>query len=154
MNYSGVGETIIVGGINMRFGDYLKSKRKQRNITQEELARSLEVSSVFVHQLETGKVDAPSIERCQQMAVVLEIEIDELWTVARKERLKRFMEKEEIEQESFEVLTDSEKALINLYRSLDSDMRRDFGGMIFMLLRHTKDQGVQEILEEFMKKCA
>ncbi len=138
----------------MRFGDYLKSKRKQRNITQEELARSLEVSSVFVHQLETGKVDAPSIERCQQMAVVLEIEIDELWTVARKERLKRFMEKEEIEHESFEVLTDSEKALVNLYRSLDSDMRRDFGGMIFMLLRHTKDQGVQEILEEFMKKCA
>ncbi|MCH7949601.1 MAG: helix-turn-helix transcriptional regulator [Candidatus Dadabacteria bacterium] len=138
----------------MRFGDYLKSKRKQRNITQEELARSLKVSSVFVHQLETGKVDAPSIERCQQMAVVLEIEIDELWTVARKERLKRFMEKEEIEQESFEVLTETEKALINLYRSLDNDMRRDFGGMIFMLLRHTKDQGVQEILEEFMKKCA
>lgn len=138
----------------MRFGDYLKSKRKQRNITQEELARSLKVSSVFVHQLETGKVDAPSIERCQQMAVVLEIGIDELWTVARKERLKRFMEKEEIEQESFEVLTETEKALINLYRSLDNDMRRDFGGMIFMLLRHTKDQGVQEILEEFMKKCA
>jgi len=138
----------------MRFGDYLKSKRKQRSITQEELARSLDVSSVFVHQLETGKVDAPSIERCQQMAVILEVEIDELWTVARKERLKRFMEKEEIAPESFEVLTDSEKALINLYRSLDSDMRRDFGGMIFMLLRHTKDQGVQEILEEFMKKCA
>jgi len=138
----------------MKFGDYLKSKRKQRNITQEELARNLEVSSVFVHQLETGKVDAPSIERCQQMAVILDLEIDELWSVARKERLKRFMEKEEIEQESFEVLTDSEKALINLYRSLDSDMRRDFGGMIFMLLRHTRDQGVQEILEEFMKKCA
>jgi len=138
----------------MKFGDYLKSKRKQRNITQEELARNLDVSSVFVHQLETGKVDAPSIDRCQQMAVILDVEIDELWSVARKERLKRFMEKEDIEQESFEVLTDSEKALINLYRSLDSDMRRDFGGMIFMLLRHTKDQGVQEILEEFMKKCA
>ncbi|MEM7008136.1 MAG: helix-turn-helix transcriptional regulator [Thermodesulfobacteriota bacterium] len=138
----------------MRFGDYLKSKRKQRNITQEELARSLEVSSVFVHQLETGKVDAPCLDRCSQMAVILEIEIEELWNVAKKERLKRFMEKEDIEQDSFEVLTDSEKALINLYRSLDSDMRRDFGGMIFMLLRHTKDQGVQEILEEFMKKCA
>ena len=39
----------------MRFGDYLKSKRKQRNITQEDLARSLNVSSVFIHQLETGK---------------------------------------------------------------------------------------------------
>ena len=138
----------------MRFGDYLKSKRKQRNITQEELARSLEVSSVFVHQLETGKVDAPCMDRCHQMAAILEIEIEELWNVAKKERLKRFMEKEDIEQDSFEVLTDAEKALINLYRSLDSDMRRDFGGMIFMLLRHTKDQGVQEILEEFMKKCA
>jgi hypothetical protein len=88
------------------------------------------------------------------MAAILEIEIEEMWNVAKKERLKRFMEKEDIEHDSFEVLTESEKALINLYRSLDSDMRRDFGGMIFMLLRHTKDQGVQEILEEFMKKCA
>ena len=138
----------------MRFGDYLKSKRKQRSITQEELARSLDVSSVFIHQLDTGKVDAPSIDRCHQMAAILEIEIEEMWNVAKKERLKRFMEKEDIEHDSFEVLTESEKALINLYRSLDSDMRRDFGGMIFMLLRHTKDQGVQEILEEFMKKCA
>jgi hypothetical protein len=32
-------------------------------------------------------------------------------------------------------------------------MRRDFGGMIFMLLRHSQDEGVQEILEEFIK-CA
>ena len=138
----------------MRFGDYLKSKRKQRNITQEDLARSLDVSSVFVHQLETGKVDAPSIERCTQIAAILKIEIDELWSVAKKERLKRFMEKEEISEDSFEVLTDSEKALINLYRSLNSEMRKDFGGMIFMLLRHSTDEGVQEILEEFMKRCA
>lgn len=138
----------------MRFGDYLKSKRKQKNITQEDLARSLNVSSVFVHQLETGKVDAPSIDRCQQIAVVLELRIDELWTVAKKERLNRFMEKEDISRESFEVLTDAEKSLINLYRSLDTEMRKDFGGMIFMLLRHSHDEGVQEILEEFMKKCA
>lgn len=138
----------------MRFGDYLKSKRKQKNITQEDLARSLNVSSVFVHQLETGKVDAPSIDRCQQIAVVLEVRIDELWTVAKKERLNRFMEKEDISRESFEVLTDAEKSLINLYRSLDAEMRKDFGGMIFMLLRHSHDEGVQEILEEFMKKCA
>jgi len=138
----------------MRFGDYLKSKRKHKNITQEDLARSLEVSSVFIHQLETGKVDAPSIDRCHQIAAILEVEIEELWTVAKKERLNRFMEKEEISQESFEVLTDAEKALINLYRSLDSDMRKDFGGMIFMLLRHSRDEGIQEILEEFMEKCA
>ena len=66
----------------MRFGDYLKSKRKQRNITQEDLARSLNVSSVFVHQLETGKVDAPSLERCQQISSILKVTIEELWTIA------------------------------------------------------------------------
>ena len=59
----------------MRFGDYLKSKRKQKNITQEDLARSLSVSSVFIHQLETGKVDAPSIDRCQQIAAILDVNI-------------------------------------------------------------------------------
>ena len=137
----------------MRFGDYLKSKRKQKSITQEDLARSLSVSSVFIHQLETGKVDAPSLDRCQQIALILQVEFEELWAIAKKERLKRFMEKEDISEQSFEVLTDAEKVLINLYRSLNHDMRRDFGGMIFMLLRHSNDEGVQEILEEFMK-CA
>ena len=138
----------------MRFGDYLKSKRKQKNITQEDLARSLSVSSVFIHQLETGKVDAPSLERCQQISIILGIDTNELWAVSKRERLKRFMDKEDISAEAFEVLTDPEKALINLYRSLDAELRRDFGGMIFMLLRHSQDEGVQEILEEFINKCA
>jgi len=43
--------------------------------------------------------------------------------------------------------------LIKLYRSLDDDMKRDFSGMIYMLLRRAENEGVQEILEEFMK-CA
>ncbi len=137
----------------MRFGDYLKNKRKQKSITQEDLARALSVSSVFVHQLETGKVDAPSMDRCQQIADVLGVQIDELWNVARKERLKRFMEREGIYEDDREVLTEVERMLIKLYRTLDEDMRRDFGGMIYMLLRRSQNEGVQEILEEFMK-CA
>ena len=88
----------------MRFGDYLKSKRKQKNITQEDLARSLSVSSVFIHQLETGKVDAPSLERCQQISAILQVKIEELWTIAKKERLKRFMEKEEILQDRYSTV--------------------------------------------------
>lgn len=137
----------------MRFGDYLKNKRRQRNITQEDLARALNVSSVFIHQLETGKVDAPSLERCQQIVEILEIPIDELWNVAKKERLARFMEREGISEDDLEVLTEVERTLIKLYRSLDEDTRRDFGGMVYMLLRRFQDEGVQEILEEFMK-CA
>lgn len=137
----------------MRFGDYLKNKRRQRNITQEDLARALNVSSVFIHQLETGKVDAPSLERSQQIAEILDIPIDELWNVAKKERLARFMEREGILEDDFEVLTEVERTLIKLYRSLDGDTRRDFGGMVYMLLRHFQDESVQEILGEFMK-CA
>jgi transcriptional regulator with XRE-family HTH domain len=137
----------------MRFGDYLKNKRRQRNITQEDLARALSVSSVFIHQLETGKVDAPSSERSQQIAEILEIPFDELWNVAKKERLARFMEREGISENDFEVLTEIERTLIKLYRSLDGDTRRDFGGMVYMLLRRSQDEDVQEILEEFMK-CA
>jgi transcriptional regulator with XRE-family HTH domain len=137
----------------MRFGDYLKNKRRQKNITQEDLARALGVSSVFIHQLETGKVDAPSLERCNQIADILEVTIDELRNVAKKERLRRFMEREGINEDDFEVLTEGERTLIKLYRSLDEDSRRDFGGMVYMLLRHSQDEGVQEILEEFMK-CA
>ncbi len=137
----------------MRFGDYLKNKRKQKNITQEDLARALGVSSVFIHQLETGKVDAPSFERCQQIAEILDVPIDELWSFARKERLKRFMEREGISEDGLEILTEAERMLIKLYRSLDSEMKKDFGGMIYMLLRHSQNEGVQEILEEFIK-CA
>ncbi len=137
----------------MRFGDYLKNKRRQKNTTQEDLARALGVSSVFIHQLETGKVDAPSLERCNQIADILKVTIDELWNVAKKERLRRFMEREGITENDFEVLTEGERTLIKLYRSLDVDSRRDFGGMVYMLLRRSQDEDIQEILEEFMK-CA
>jgi transcriptional regulator with XRE-family HTH domain len=137
----------------MKFGIYLKNRRKQKNITQEDLARALNVSSVFVHQLETGKVDAPSLERCQQMADILGLKFEELWNVARNERLNKFMEREGIFQDAVQVLTESEKMLVRLYRTLDSEMRRDFTGMIYMLLRRSENDNVQEILEEFMK-CA
>ena len=135
----------------MRFGDYLKSKRKGINVTQEDLANYINVSSVYIHQLETGKVDAPSYERCVQLAAVLKLGIDELWNVARRERLKRFMDKEEIVEQNLEVLTDEEKLLIKLYRSLDDEIRKDFSGMIFMLLRHSQNEELQKALDEFMK---
>jgi len=135
----------------MRFGEYLKSKRKKRSVTQEDLARFLNVSSVFIHQLETGKVDAPSYDRCEQLSLILKIEIEELWNVARRERLKRFMEKEDIDETNLEVLSKEEKLIVKLYRSLDDDMRKDFSGMVFMLLRHSQSEELQKVLDEFMK---
>ncbi len=61
------------------------------------------------------------------------------------------MHKEDIIEQNLEVLTDEEKLLIRLYRSLDEEMRKDFSGMIFMLLRHSQNEDVQKVLEEFMK---
>ena len=137
----------------MRFGDYLKSIRKRKKITQENLARSLDVSSVYIHQLETGKVDAPSFDRCQQISSILEVKVDEIWSVSRAERLKRFIEKEDISEQELEVLTNEEKMLVKLYRSLDGEIKKDFTGMVFMLLRHSQDKELRKILEEFVK-CA
>ena len=137
----------------MRFGDYLKKIRKRKKITQENLARSLEVSSVYIHQLETGKVDAPSFDRCQQMSSILEVKVEEIWSVSRAERLKRFIEKEAISEQELEVLTNEEKMLLKLYRSLDGEIKKDFAGMVFMLLRHSQDKNLRKILEEFVK-CA
>ena len=124
----------------MRFGDYLKSIRKRKKITQENLARSLDVSSVYIHQLETGKVDAPSFDRCQQISSILEVKVEEIWSVSRAERLKRFIEKEDISEQELEVLTNEEKMLVKLYRSLDGEIKKDFTGMVFMLLRHSQDK--------------
>jgi transcriptional regulator with XRE-family HTH domain len=137
----------------MKFGDYLKRIRKRRKITQENLARSLEVSSVYIHQLETGKVDAPSFDRCQQISSILGVKIEEIWSVSRTERLKRFIEKEAISEKELEVLTNEEKMLLKLYRSLDGEIKKDFAGMVFMLLRHSQDKNLRKILEEFVK-CA
>ncbi|MCY3624989.1 MAG: helix-turn-helix domain-containing protein [Candidatus Dadabacteria bacterium] len=137
----------------MNFGDYLKRIRKRRKITQENLARSLEVSSVYIHQLETGKVDAPSFDRCQQISSILGVKVEEIWSVSRTERLKRFIEKEAISEQELEVLTNEEKMLLKLYRSLDGEIKKDFAGMVFMLLRHSQDKNLRKILEEFVK-CA
>ncbi len=137
----------------MRFGDYLKRIRKKKKITQENLARSLDVSSVYIHQLETGKVDAPSFDRCQQISSILGIKVEEIWSVSRAERLKRFIEKEAISEQELEVLTNEEKMLVKLYRSLDGEIKKDFAGMVFMLLRHSQDKDLRKILEEFVK-CA
>ncbi len=137
----------------MKFGDYLKGIRKRRKITQENLARSLEVSSVYIHQLETGKVDAPSFDRCQQISSILGVKVEEIWSVSRTERLKRFIEKEAISEQELEVLTKEEKMLLKLYRNLDGEIKKDFAGMVFMLLRHSQDKNLRKILEEFVK-CA
>lgn len=137
----------------MTFGDYLKTKRKQRGITQGVLAHYLDVSKVYIHQLETGKTDSPSRERCHQIAQCLRVSVEEIWNLSRHERLRKFLEKELIGEKKFEILTDEERYLVKLYRVLDDDAKKDFNGMIFMLFKHYRNPEAKKILEEFLK-CA
>ena len=53
------------------FGSYLKETRKSRKVTQEQLSISLNLSTVYVHQLETAKVDAPDKSKCSVIALSL-----------------------------------------------------------------------------------
>lgn len=137
----------------MTFGDYLKAKRKQRGITQGVLARYLDVSKVYIHQLETGKADSPSRERCHQIAQCLRVSVEEIWNLSRREKLRKFLEKELIGEKEFEILTDEERYLVKLYRVLDDEVKKDFNGMVFMLFKHYNNSEARKILEEFLK-CA
>src|SRR4030042_1608641 len=118
------------GGVD-RFGEYLRRQRKEADLTQEDLARALKVSNTYIHQLETGKIDAPTESRCRQLAAVLEVPSADIWAMAKEERLKRFAERVGIESltdldrsrrgEDAPAMTPAERALLKLYRKLDKE---------------------------------
>lgn len=137
----------------MTFGEYLKTKRTQRGKTQLDLAEYLGVSNVFVHQLEMGKTGAPAYPRCEQIAQFLRLKPADVWRFAQRERLMRFMQREEIEKKDMEILTGEETLLIKLYRVLDDDMKKDFNGMIFTLFKRYENFKAKKILNELIK-CA
>jgi len=145
------------------FGEYLKRQRKKMNLTQEDLARALSVSTPYIHQLETGKIDAPNFERCTQLSSALKISVEELWEPARRERLAKYAERAGVTLEELfneigsEVdgitLSSVEQSLVRLFRKLDDQTRKDFNGLITMLLRHFPEPEVQQELERFFKSA-
>jgi len=144
-----------------RFGEYLKRKRKEADLTQEDLARALKVSNTYIHQLETGKIDAPTERRCRQLAAALRVPSADIWVMAKQERLKRFAQREGIETlaeldrarrgDEANFLSPAERALLKLYRKLDQETRREFNGLIAMLFRHYPEEEVQANLREYLR---
>ena len=120
------------------FGSFLKETRKGKKITQEQLALSLNVSTVYVHQLETAKVDAPDKYKCTIIAKTLGLDADLVWNKAKEQKLLRFLNKENIVNNLDEPITYSEKLLLDLFRNLSDEVRKDFVGMIYMLLKSDK----------------
>ncbi|MBT3445307.1 helix-turn-helix transcriptional regulator [bacterium] len=133
------------------FGSFLKKTRKSKKVTQEQLATSLKVSSVYIHQLETSKVDAPNKSKCSLIAETLNIDPDLVWNKAKEQKLLRFLNKEQIINNLDEPVTYSEKLLIDLYRNLSDEVRKDFIGMIYMLLKSDKRISDEKVLSSIEK---
>lgn len=133
------------------FGSFLKRIRKKEKVTQEKLASYLNVSTVYVHQLETAKVDAPNKEKCLIIAEALGADPDLVWNTAKEQKLLRFLNKENITNNLEEPITDSEKLLLDLFRNLSDDVRKDFVGMIYMLLKSDKRISDEKILKSIEK---
>lgn len=66
-----------LGGDIMTFDEKLKTLRKSKNITQDELAQKLYVSRTAISKWESGK-GYPSIETLKMLAAFYEVSIDDL----------------------------------------------------------------------------
>ncbi len=141
-----------------RFGEFLRRKRREAGFSQARLAQEIGVTNTYIHLLEKGRVDAPTERRCDQLAEVMGIDVDEMRELARRERLAHYVERqgwsseappaEPSHTESYD-LDQRERALIRLVRSLDADTRKDFEGMVVMLLRHRPEEEIQECVRAF-----
>ena len=75
----------------MRFGEMLRSLRKEKDLTQAALAEQIGVTHVYVSALERGAKPAPRHELVMALARSLGVDEAELWAVARLEREERLV---------------------------------------------------------------
>lgn len=62
--------------ILIRFGERIKAKRQEKNMTQEELAELVGITDVYLRELERGKYTATWII-CLTICTILDIDINE-----------------------------------------------------------------------------
>jgi transcriptional regulator with XRE-family HTH domain len=65
--------------LRVRFGKRLRKLRRNKDITQEQLAEMIGVSVDFVSKIERG-LNAPSFDNVQKIAAVLEVDASEFFT--------------------------------------------------------------------------
>lgn len=72
-----------MSNLRQRFGRRLKSLRRQRGMTQEELAVASGLSVSFIRSIEQG-VHAPSFESMEAIASALDVEVKSLFYFKRR----------------------------------------------------------------------
>ncbi len=115
----------------MKIGDKIRDRRKKAKLTQEDIARLLDVDRVTVSKYESGAIDIP-LSRLEKMAEALEVSIVELLDVddnfpvtLRYEAKKPTGDGEQKRSSPDELqLTEGETALIQLFRKVPQDKQR------------------------------
>lgn len=75
------------------FGEMLKAQRKKLGFTQKQVADSIGVSSAYICILESDKEPPPPYYTVSAIASALQIDAEQLWKVAIKNREKQAIEK-------------------------------------------------------------
>jgi len=77
----------------MTFGEIIKELRKQRGMTQRELADQLQVNFTYISKIENDKLEVlPSEDLIRRMAEVLETDAEELLDLAGKLDLRQLQQ--------------------------------------------------------------
>ena len=92
-----------------KIGSFLKKLRKEKGITQEELAEKIGIGTSNISYIENGKF-APSIENFAKIAEVLGVEPSELYKFSHHKTL------DEIKQEFFQAMETDEHLLKLMYK--------------------------------------
>ncbi|MCI0541669.1 MAG: helix-turn-helix domain-containing protein [Verrucomicrobiales bacterium] len=71
--------------LQKKLGQRIADLRRQRKLTQEQLAEAIGCSVEFISLVERG-VNAPSVAGLERFAKVLKVEIKELFTFEEKKR--------------------------------------------------------------------
>lgn len=66
------------------FGKKIKQLRKQQRITQKKLAENVGIDVTYLSKIENGKLAPPAQDKIKKMAKILEVNEDELITLADK----------------------------------------------------------------------
>ncbi len=67
-----------MSSVRLRFGKHLRRIRRNKDITQEQLAEAIGVTAEFISTMERGK-HAPSFETIEKLAAVLEADVSEFF---------------------------------------------------------------------------
>lgn len=68
----------------MMFGQRLRELRKERGISQKELAKKVGIDFTYLSKIETGSMDPPSEKTILALAKALNADSDELLVLAKK----------------------------------------------------------------------